>query len=571
MMKTARDRARRGAWAVATLALLAACGDRGGADGAAKGDTAAAGAPRRGGTAVIAEIGDLSRPMPLFFSGAPDGDMMDVMYMALTSQSWENGQAVYRLSDESPMALAWHYEYTGPDSTAMRFRLRSALKWSDGQPITAHDVVWTYQAAADPETASPQSYMTEQIDSVKAENDSTVVIHFKRRYPGMMFDAALNVAPRHVYASTPHDKLGTHPVFSDLTKMVVSGAWMVGTHQRGQAVTLVPNPHFPVRPRLDRIVMRMIPDPQTRIVELLNGTVDFARGIPFDQAPVLQQRQPGLTFGREARRYWEFVAWNAKTVEQFAEPEIRRALGMAIDVSGIMQQLRMGDYAERAAGPYSPIFRDLHDPALRPLAHDPEGARRILDAQGWRDTDNDGIRDKNGKPFRFTLMTNTGNQRRQDVVTILQRQWKEVGIDARIQMYELTTFFNHLTQKRDFQAALGSWGVALDADLTAMWTPEGPYNVIGYGNPEVTAMIERARGQPTAAQANPLWRAAAARIVQDQPYTWLYYYDNTTGISPRLKGTHVTSYGAYARTWEWWVNGGPQRGPAPDSAKGGSR
>jgi peptide/nickel transport system substrate-binding protein len=143
MMKTARDRARRGAWSAATLALLAACGDRGGADGAAKGDTAAAGAPRRGGTAVIAEIGDLSRPMPLFFQGAPDGDMMDVMYMALTSQSWENGQAVYRLSDESPMALAWHYEFTGPDSTAMRFRMRSALKWSDGQPITAHDVVWT--------------------------------------------------------------------------------------------------------------------------------------------------------------------------------------------------------------------------------------------------------------------------------------------------------------------------------------------------------------------------------------------------------------------------------------------
>jgi peptide/nickel transport system substrate-binding protein len=113
--------------------------------------------------------------------------------------------------------------------------------------------------------------------------------------------------------------------------------------------------------------------------------------------------------------------------------------------------------------------------------------------------------------------------------------------------------------------------VALDADLTAAWSSEGAYNVVGYANPEVDAMIERARSQPTAAQANPLWRAAAARIVQDQPYTWLYYYDNTTGISPRLKGTHVTSYGAYARTWEWWVNGAPQRGAAPDSAKGGSR
>lgn len=570
-MKTARDRARRGAWAAAALALLAACGDRGGADGAAKGDTAAASAPRRGGTAVVAEIGDLSRPMPLFIQGLPDGDMMDVMYMALTSQSWENGQAVYRLSDESPMALAWHYEYVGADSAALRFRLRSALKWSDGQPITAHDVVWTFETAANEAAASPQSYMTEQIDSVKAENDSTVVIHYKRRYPGMLFDAALNVAPRHVYGATAPAKLATHPAFSDLTKLVVSGAWMVGAHQRGQQVTLVPNPHFPVKPRLDRIVIRVIPDPQTRQVELLNGTVDFARGIPFDRADDLQARQPGLTFGREARRFWEFVAWNPKTVPQFGDPGIRRALGMAANVPGIMQQLRMGDFAERATGPYAPIFRDLFDPALKPLAYDPEGARRILEAAGWRDTDNDGIRDKDGKPFRFTLMTNTGNQRRQDVVTILQRQWKEVGVDARIQMYELNTFFEHLIGKRDYQAALGSWQVGLDPDLTALWTPDGAYNVVGYGNPEVTAMIERARAQPTAQQANPLWRAAAARIVQDQPYTWLYYYDNTTGISPRLKGTHVTSYGAYARTWEWWVAGGAQRAPAPDSAKGGSR
>ena len=569
-MKTARDRARRGAWAAATLALLAACGDRGGADGAAKGD-AAAGAPRRGGTAVVAEIGDLNRPMPLLYQGNPDGDMMDVMYMALTSQTWENGQLVYRLSDASPMAMAWHYEYTGADSTALRFRMRSALKWSDGAPITAHDVVWTYQAAANPRTASSQSYMTEQIDSVKAENDSTVVFHFKRRYPGMLFDASLHPAPRHVYASVPPDKLATHAAFSDLSKLVVSGGWMVGAHQPGQQVTLVPNPHFSVKPLLDRIVLRVIPDPQTRQVELLNGAVDFARTVPFDQVDDLTARKPGLAFGREARRFWEFVAWNPRTVPQFGDPQVRRALGMAVNVPGIMQQLRMGNFAERAAGPYSPIFRDLHDPALQPLAYDPEGAKRILDAQGWRDTDGDGIREKDGKPFTFTLMTNTGNQRRQDVVTVLQQQWKAVGVDARIQMYELATFFDHLIGKRDYQAALGSWQVALDPDLTALWTAEGPYNVVGYASPEVDAMIEQARAQPTAAQANPLWRAAAARIVQDQPYTWLYYYDNTTGISPRLKGTHVTSYGAYARTWEWWVNAGPQRAAAPDSAKGGSR
>lgn len=557
--------------ALVALALLAACGDAGERRAETPADSTKGGPPQQGGTAVVAEGGALNRPMPLLVNSLPDGDMLDVMYMSLVSQTWRDGRLVSRLSDESPMALARQYEYTGPDSTAIRFRLRGGLRWSDGQPITAHDVAWTYNTVADPRAASPQSYFTEQMDSVRAENDSTVVLYFKRRHPGMLFEAALNIAPRHAYADTPLDQLNTHPVFGNLENLVVSGAFKVGSHQRGQQTVLVPNPYFPVKPRLDRIVMRAIPDNTARFVELQNGTVDFARGAQYDVVDELRQRVPAVRWEREEDRFWEFVAYNAKTVPQFADPDIRRALGMAIDVPGIIQRLRMAEFTTQAAGPYPPIFRDLADPGLRPLAFDTAGARRILEQEGWRDTDGDGIREKNGKPFRFTLMTNTGNQRRQDVATILQRQWRAVGVDVRVQMYELATFFDHLIAKRDYQAALGSWQVGLTPDLTALWTSEGPYNIVGYANPEVDSMIARARAQPTAQAANPRWRAAAARIVQDQPYTMLYYYDPTTGVSPRLRGTTVNSYGAYQNTWEWWVTGPPARPGAADTSSGGRK
>lgn len=557
--------ARRLAGLAMVLALGACGGDRddGGAEKAPRGQ---ADAPRQGGMAVVAELGDIQFPHPFFFQGALDADLMDVMYMALTRAEWRDGRLVYTLSDRSPMAAAWHYEYVGPDSAALRYRMKSGLTWSDGRPITAHDVTWSYEMYANAELASPRQENVTDIDSVVAENDTTVTFYFKRRYPEMLFDSGLHIAPRHAYQGTAPAALRTHPVFSKPETMVVSGPFKIGAWQPGQQVTLVPNPQSGTRPRLDRIVIRVIPETITRIVEMQNGTVDFARGLPFDQVPALRQRAPNLQFDREQKRFWEFVAYNPQKVPQFADPQIRRALGLAVDVEGIMRQLRMGDFAAAASGPYPPIFAELYDPQrVRPLGFDTAQARRILEEKGWRDTDGDGIREKDGRPFRFTLITNTGNQRRADVSLILQRMWRNVGVDVRLQPYELGTFQERMIRARDYDAALGSWGVELSPNLTGLWSPDAAFNITSYRNPEVARLMTEAEAQPTAQLANPLWKAAAERIVQDQPYTWLYYYDGVTGRRDRLRGVKVDTYGAYQNTWEWWVADAPGRGGA-DSA-----
>ena len=555
-------RGRRGGAVLAGLLALAACGDRPAAE-AARDDGRE---PRRGGTAVVAEAADMEKPMPLVWTSGLDSDLMDMLYLSLTRGDWREGRLDFLVSDESPMALAWRWEYTGPDSLAIRYRMRSGLRWSDGQPITAHDVVWTYEMTGNPEVASPRQDHLQQMDSVRAENDSTVVFYFKRRYPDMLFDSGLSIAPRHAYAGTAPAGLRTHPVFGRPQEMVVSGPWKIGEWRPGQQITLVPNPHSRVRPRLDRLVIRIIPETTTRLVELQNGTVDFARGVPFDQVPGLRQRAPGLEFEREEKRFWEYIAYNPRTVPQFADPDIRRALGMAIDVPGLMQALQMGDFAVQASGPYPPIFRELYDPeGTPPLPFDTAQAKQILEQKGWRDADGDGIRERNGRPFRFTLITNTGNQRRADLSQILQRQWRAVGVDVRLQTLEFATVQQRTIAEKTYEASLGSWGVQLSPDLRTLWAEDAPFNIVSWRNPQAWALIERAAGQPTDEAANPLWRQAAARIVQDHPYTWLYYYDSVTGRSERLRGVVVDPYGAYQNTWEWWVTDGA----APPAASGG--
>ena len=115
----------------------------------------------------------------------------------------------------------------------------------------------------------------------------------------------------------------------------------------------------------------------------------------------------------------------------------------------------------------------------------------------------------------------------------------------------------------------------LSADITPLWAPDSPFNIVAWNDPQGWGLMQQALAQPTAELANPLWRQAAERIVQGQPYTWLYYYDQVTLVRDRLRGVRVDSYGAYQNLWEWWIprarqGGTGSAGGAPSPAAPGA-
>jgi peptide/nickel transport system substrate-binding protein len=325
-----------------------------------------------------------------------------------------------------------------------------------------------------------------------------------------------------------------------------------------------------VRPNLDQIVIRVIGENTTRLVELQRGVVDFTRPIPHDQIPNLRRQAPDIRFERERQRSYDYIAYNPKAMDAFADPEIRRALSLGIDARGLIRALQMEDFATPAAGPYAPIFRDLYDPRqLPPLPYDTAQAKRILEAKGWRDADGDGIREKDGKPFRFTLLTNAGNPRKADVQQIVQQQLRRVGVDVRLQQLEFNTF-QERQLAQEYEALLGTWIVGLSADITALWAEGTPQNFVSFRNPRVKQLFEQALSQPSEQAAAPYWRAAAEQIARDQPYTFLYFFDQVSGVRNRLQGVKIDTYGAYQNAWEWWVRdggGGAAAPPADTSAR----
>lgn len=534
----------------AALSLCAACAGRDAPPPGAAADTAT---PVRGGVAVVAELADLSLPMPIVDESSFDLELVDILYMGLTRGAWREGRLVPLLAGENPMAMAERWSWANTDSTAIRFRLRPGLRWSDGRPITPLDVVWTYDMVRDTTSASTRLESTSLIDSVRAQGDTAVTIHFARRSPDMWTQTQLPIAPRHPYDGARPAELRTHPALRDLTRMVVSGPFRIARRRPGERVDLAPNPHFPVRPHLDGLVFRIVPEPTARVAELQTGQVDVARPVAPEHVAALRQRLPGVRVYREQEKNWDYVAYNPVTVEAFRDPVVRRALGMALDVSAIRRGLGMEEFTHPAGGPYGRVFGPLHDPAgAPPLLHDSAGARRLLASRGWSDADGDGILDRAGTPLRFRLTTNSGNARRHGVIQVVQQQWARIGVDARIEQVETNTFSEALIGKT-YEAAVGGWAVALDPDLAPILGSDSPLNIVSFRDPEVERLWGRAREQPTAELAAPFWRSAARRIVAAQPYTWLYFYDGLSAGSDRLRGVRVDTYGAYQNVWEWWI------------------
>src|SRR5690606_8298792 len=111
------------------------------------------------------------------------------------------------------------------------------------------------------------------------------------------------------------------------------------------------------QPNIQRVVFRPIPEETTRMIELQTGNADVMV-IPFDKLDLVRETTPQIRFETRRRRFYDYIAYNPLTHPAFADRDVRRALGLAIDVDALIQALQLGEYAEPAGGPYAPIFRN---------------------------------------------------------------------------------------------------------------------------------------------------------------------------------------------------------------------
>lgn len=508
--------------------------------------TADPGKPYHGGTLVVATSSDVGgfNELTHLGSGLTDDILFRMFCHLLEEQP--------NFTDHPPSfdpQLAKSYEWS-PDHKVLTFHLRKDAVWSDGEPITAEDVRWTWKAQTDPDVAWETSYMKEDITDVEVVDPFTVRFHFSHVSPAQLLHANEGVIlPKHAWSQLPFSEWRRQGDWFR-QHMVSSGPFRLESWEPGQQLTLVRNDKYfeKDRPYLDRVVMRVVPEQSSQLTQLLSGSLDYVTGIsPEDAARVQKSSRAQLI--QFWHRAFVFVTWNNRN-PLFSDVRVRLALTYGIDRRAIIDTL-WGGYARIAT---SPIVATVwaHNSKITPWPYDPEKARELLAEAGWKDTDGDGLLDQDGRPFSFDLVTHTGNRERQDATVMIQAQLRKLGINARPRFVDFNTFISLADQGR-LEAFITGLGMATDIDPGYLLASNGSMNYAHYSNPEVDRLLAEANQQREPAEAKPYYDEVQALIHRDQPYTFLWESKRLNAASRRVHNVQPNLLFNFYRLKDWWV------------------
>ncbi len=506
----------------------------------------AGGAPAYGDTLVEGTIGEASTLLPILASDSASLSVAGLIYNGLVKYD-KDLRIVGDLADSFKVSS---------DGLTITFHLRHNVRWHDGAPFTSRDVLYTYRVIVDPKTPTAYSEDFKQVASVTAPDDYTVVVRYRRPFAPALASWGTAILPAHLLEGRDITK-------SPLARRPVgTGPFRFKEWVAGQKIVLEANPdYFEGRPYLDRYVFRVIPDSSTMFMELKAGGVDMMSLTPVQYARETESRHFNGRFCkyRYPSNGYLYLGYNLR-YPLFKDVRVRRAITAAINKDELIQGVLFG-MGQRAVGPIVP-GRWAYNPSLHDIPFDPAYARRLLAEAGWQ-TGSDGILQKGGKPFRFTILTNQGNQQRLLTAQIIQQRLRQVGIDVRIRVVEWAAFLKEFIDKGNFEAVLLGWLTSQDPDMYDVWhsskTKPGELNFIGYRNPEVDRLLVEGRSTFDLEKRKKAYYRIQEILVQDQPYTFLYVPDALPVVSARIHGVTPAPAGIGYNLIRWYVPRQEQR------------
>jgi peptide/nickel transport system substrate-binding protein len=412
---------------------------------------------------VIGIPADVKTFNPLFALSVNEGAISELLFLSLVDFRWND--ELGEVEAFPSLAESWDW---AEDESSITFKLRNDALWSDSTSFTAEDIVFSLDVYSDPEVQSRlygmfEDFYTDEQNHIDVEKTFVIKsgyelqVNFKPGSSPDLFDVVHPVIPKHIYEKYERKDLAT----SEANFNPVSNSpFILKKWDRNQAITFgVNNNSFLYdENNIDELVFKIIPDYNSRITQLKKNEIDFMELISAEDVLELKEMENMMVKTIEGREY-DYVAWNNIDPELFntssggvtpnklfGESEIRVALTYAINRKEILDE-HLYNYGALAITPVSPIFTSYVNPALEGYNYDPEKAKSILLKHGWRDSNNDGVIDKNGTEFKFTLTYPGGNPLRSFASTIIKNNLKIVGIDVTVETMEMGAFIDKLLSK----------------------------------------------------------------------------------------------------------------------------
>ncbi len=497
--------------------------------------------PVTGDYFVMGSIADARNLVPILASDASSSEIVGFVFNGLVKYDKD-------LNLIGDLAKSWEVLEGG---LVIVFHLRDDVRWHDGAKFTARDVEFTYKKLTDPNVKTPYGGDFERVKNLEVIDDHTIKITYKEAFSPGLASWGMPVMPRHILEKEDLNKtkFSRHPIGT--------GPYKFKEWKTAQKIVLEYNPdYFEGRPYIDKYIYKIVPDESTMFLELRTKDIDCMGLSPLQYKKLTntqffdtnyeKYKYPGFTY--------VYMGFNL-TNEKFKDKRVRQAINYAINKSELIDIVLLG-LGRVSSGPFLPESWAYNKDVL-PYEYSPDKAKELLKDAGWVEIDNDGILEKDGKKFEFTVVTNQGNELRMQTAVIIQERLKKIGIKINIRVIEWAVFVSEFIDKRRFEAVILGWSLSKDPDCYDIFhsskTKEGEFNFVSYANSEVDDLLLEARREFDEKKRAGYYHRVQEILYDDAPYIFLYVPYSLPVVSSRFKGIEVAPAGIEYNFIKWYV------------------
>ncbi len=425
------------------------------------------------------------------------------------------------------------------NDTTLIFELREGVKWHDGKPFSAEDVLFTYQTLISDKIASPYSSGFRFVKDVKVLNDHTIEVDYKKPYFKALETWMMGILPKHILKDEKNlmnSSFNTHPIGT--------GPYRLTQLEFSKNIELTAfDDYFEGRPKIDKISFHVIADPMTRLLMLKNGELDIG-----SIEPLVMERQLKKDFFTKFNIYekislsYTYLGFNLRE-KKFQDPRVREALSLAVNREELLDILFF-KHAKVCTGPFLP-GSNAFNPDVKAPKQNIKRARELLREAGYDAK----------HPFTFEIATSNSSSIRPYAAEILQYQLQKAGVVVKLRVMEWQAFLNMVVFPHKFDAVLLGWGLSPTPDPYLFWHSDsdkkGGFNLVGYHNKKMDKLIEKSQSIIDKEKLGKMWREMFTIITHDNPYLFLYIPNSITAVNKKIKHIQPALGGIWHNYISW--------------------
>jgi peptide/nickel transport system substrate-binding protein len=509
----------------------------------------------QGGVFILGDNSDINTTNPIIANNSPTLDVIPLVFEYLVVSHATRPAYAPGLAD------SWEISEDGLTYT---FHLAQNVTWHDGEAFNADDVIFSFDAQANPDTGSNYTASwNDAVASYEKVDDFTVRLTATQAFAPVVFMGntvgSTPIVAEHIWGGTPFAEWDADGGSNgqDPSRIVGTGPFTFVEWIQGETTRLARNENYwqaNAVPNIDEFIFQVWPDEATAVEALLAGDIDGLENVPpVDTQTVMDNETTEVeVFDTYNFTFYGYNMDPEKT-PLFTDVKVRKALFYALDRDSILENIQLG-YGTVAQGTQPTLsVAFAPDELTTRYDYNPELAMQLLDEAGWVDSDGDGVREKDGVKLEFEVMYTGGIRIYDQLAPYMQEAWAAVGAAMTPNPVDFgSVLIPAITETFDYQIAMLGFNWDLAGDQAPMFGTEyymAGYNFMKYSNPEVDRLLSESNVELDPVRRRELLVQTQDLVNEDLPVGIFWFSRNRDGYNTRVKGWYPNAYGQPDLTW----------------------